>query len=118
MRNNTSHQGFHFGYEDKKIKITQYADDGILFLDNRNEVCSTLNILEMFGALSGLKLNMEKCEGFWLGSDKALQLNCNLFGIKTDADDTQMYCFFNVKSTNDAVVCGVANINARDSHYY
>ena len=25
---------------------------------------------------------MEKCEGFWLGSDKALQLNCNLFGIK------------------------------------
>ena len=25
---------------------------------------------------------MEKCEGFWLGRDKVLQKNCNLFGIK------------------------------------
>ena len=81
IRNNTSLQGFHFEYEEKKIKITQYTDDGILFLNNRNEFCSALNILEIFGSLSGLKLNMEKCEGFWLGSDKALQLNCNLFGI-------------------------------------
>ena len=56
----------------KKIKITQYTDDGILFLNNRNEFCSALNILEIFGTLSGIKLSMEKCEGFWLGSDKAL----------------------------------------------
>ena len=82
IRNNPSLQGFHFGDEEKKIKITQYADDGILFLNNRNEFCSALNILEMFGTLSGLKLNMEKYECFWLGSDKALQLNCILFDIK------------------------------------
>ena len=73
IRNNPSLQGFHFGDVEKKIKITQYADDGILFLNNRNKFCSALNILEIFGTLSGLKLNMEKCEGFWLGSDKALQ---------------------------------------------
>ena len=82
IRNSTSLQGFCFGNEDNKIKISQYADDGILFLNNRNQFCSALNILETFGTFSGLKLNIEKCEGFWLGTDKDLQLNCNLFGIK------------------------------------
>ena len=82
IRNSTSLQGFCFGNEDKTIKITQYADEGILYLNNRNEFCSALNILETFETFSGLKLNIENCEGFWLGSDKDLQLNCNLFGIK------------------------------------
>ena len=45
-------------------------------------MCSALNILEKFGEISGLKLNVQKCEGFWLGRDKLLQANCNLFGIK------------------------------------
>ena len=74
--------GFNFGHPQKPIKISQYADDGIVFLNNRNEMCSALNILEKFGEISILKLNMEKCEGFWLGRDKLLQANCNLFGIK------------------------------------
>ena len=45
-------------------------------------MCSALNLLTKFGEISGLKLNMEKCEGFWFGRDKILQENCNLFGIK------------------------------------
>ena len=53
-----------------------------MFLNNRNEMCSALNILEQFGKISGLKLSVDKCEGFWLGRDKVLQKNCNLFGIK------------------------------------
>ena len=57
--------GFQFGYE-KPIKIAQYADDGILFLNDRNKMCSALNIPEMFGNLSGLIFNIEKCEGLWL----------------------------------------------------
>ena len=63
IRNSTSLQGFYFGNEDKKTKISQHADDGILFLNNRNEFCSALNILETLGTFSGLKLNIEKCEG-------------------------------------------------------
>ena len=43
---------------------------------------TALNILEISGNLSGLILNVEKCEGLWLGRSKHLQLHCNLFGIK------------------------------------
>ena len=76
VRNSNSLHGFQFGYG-KTIKIAQYADDGILFLNGRNEMCSALNILEIFGNLSGLILNVEKYENM-----KYLQLHCNVFGIK------------------------------------
>ena len=81
VRNSSSLQGFRFGYQ-KPIKLTQYADDGILFLNNRMELGSALNILKKFGKLSGLNLNLGKCEGFWLGKDKALQSYSRYFGIK------------------------------------
>ena len=82
VRNSETLAGFNFGYPQKPIKINQYADDGIMFLNNRTELCSALGILRVFGRVSGLKLNIEKCEGFWLGRDKHLQHNCKLFGIK------------------------------------
>ena len=74
--------GFNFGYPQKPIKISQYADDGIMFMNDRNEMCSALNIFKKFGDVSGLILNVEKCEGFWLGREKMQQVNWNLFGIK------------------------------------
>ena len=72
VRSSEALSGFNFGYPQKPIKINQYADDGILFLNNRNEMCSALTILTDFGRVSGLQLNVEKCEGFWLGRDKTL----------------------------------------------
>ncbi len=81
MRNTDLLNGFDFGYN-KAIKIAQYADDSVLFLNNRNEMCSALNLLRKFGYVSGLALNTEKCEGFWLGADKKLQIHCSMFGIK------------------------------------
>ena len=45
----------------------------VMFLNDSNEMCSALNILEIFGNLSGLILNVEKCEGLWLGRSKHLQ---------------------------------------------
>ena len=36
-------------------------------------MCIALNILGTYGAVSGLKLNVDKCEGFWLGKNKKLQ---------------------------------------------
>ena len=53
-----------------------------MFLNNKNEICVALSILEACGAVSGLKLNMDKCEGFWLGKNNKSQKNCTLFGIK------------------------------------
>ena len=82
IRNSSTLKGFQFGFESKPVKIAQYANDGILFLNDKNELCSALNILEIFGRMSGLVLNVEKCEGLWLGRNKFLQTNCNLFGIK------------------------------------
>ena len=82
VRNSGSLRGFQFGYQ-KSVKLAQYAaDDGVLFLNNKLELGSALNILEKFGKLSGLKLNLGKCEGFWLGKDKALQSRGRCFGIK------------------------------------
>ena len=82
LRANNSQKGFCFGQGLNPIKLTQYADDCILFLNSKSEVCSALNILKGFGQLSGLILNIDKCEGLWLGKDKNLQCHCNLFGIK------------------------------------
>ena len=81
VRNSSSLQGFQFGYH-KPVKPTQCADDGILFLNNKMELGSALNILEKFGKLSGLNLNLGKCGGFWLGKDKAQQSHSRYFGIK------------------------------------
>lgn len=81
IRNTELLKGFNFGYS-KLIKIAQYADDSVLFLNNKDEMCAALTILKQFGYISGLIINTEKCEGFWLGSFKARQNACNLFGIK------------------------------------
>ena len=75
-------KGFDFGVEEKAVKITQYADDATLFLNNKEELCTALNILSTFGNLAGTQLNLAKCEALWLGRDKYRQENCNLFGIK------------------------------------
>ena len=60
----------------------QYADDCIMLLNDINELCAVINILDKFGEVSGLKLNLSKCEGLWLGKDKGRQHQCTLFGIK------------------------------------
>ena len=45
----------------------------ILFLNSKNEMCTALNALNKFGKLSGLVLNVEKYEGYWLDQNIALQ---------------------------------------------
>ena len=82
LRANNSLKGFCFGQGLNPIKLAQYADDCILFLNSKSEVCFALNILKGFGQLPGLILNIDKCEGLWLGKDKNLQRHCNFFGIK------------------------------------
>ena len=82
LRASNSLKGFCFGQGLSPIKLVQYADDCILFLNSKSELCSALNILKRFGHLSGLRLNIDKPEGLWLGKDKNLQIKCDLFGIK------------------------------------
>ena len=53
------------------IKVTQFADDTTLLLDgSSSSLQATLNVLEIFGSLSGLKVNSEKTKLVWIGSKK------------------------------------------------
>ena len=57
-----------FGQE---IKISQYADDTTLILDGSNEAfTSSLQVLDDFRKISGLKLNDKKTEVLWIGANK------------------------------------------------
>ena len=53
------------------VKITQFADDTTLFLDDSEiSLQLALNVLEIFGIYSGLKVNKEKTQLIWIGSKK------------------------------------------------
>ncbi len=82
IRQNKEIKGFNFGFPDKSIKTVQYADDCILLLNDTNELCTMFSILDNYGKISGLKLNLSKCEALWLGKNKYRQKQCTLFGIK------------------------------------
>ena len=50
-------------------KLTQFADDTTIILDGTSKsLQATLNILEIFGEISGLKMNSEKTKLIWIGS--------------------------------------------------
>ena len=55
----------------KEIKITQFADDTTIILDGTEDsLQDTLNVLEMFGNISGLQINTEKTQIVWIGKNK------------------------------------------------
>ena len=50
-------------------KLTQFADDTTIILDGTSKsLQATLNILEIFCEISGLKMNSEKTKLIWIGS--------------------------------------------------
>ena len=54
--------------------MTQFADDTTLILDGiTNSLEAALNILEIFGSISGLKVNTEKTQIVWIGKKKTLK---------------------------------------------
>ena len=54
----------------KEFKISQLADDTTLFLKSKNDITAALNLIEIFGTLSGLILNRHKSQGLRLGNNK------------------------------------------------
>ena len=56
--------------ESKYIQLTQLADDTTVFLKNEQAIKNCLKVIKEFGRVTGLKLNMEKTEGLWLGKGK------------------------------------------------
>ena len=64
-------------YCKNEVRISMYADDITLFLEDEKHVHTVLNILQEFYAMSGLKLNKAKTEALWIGLNKTIQLNIN-----------------------------------------
>ena len=57
----------------ESLKIALYADDVTLFLADENDLRNVLFIFSLFKNVSGLELNILKCEAMWLGSNKNRQ---------------------------------------------
>ena len=51
-----------------EFKLTQFADDTTLMLDgSQHSLQAALNILEIFGNMSGLRMNKDKTKMIWIG---------------------------------------------------
>ena len=71
IKNSSSVMGIKVGKEE--IVIGQYADDTFFLLDgSENSLLCCLELLELFGECSGLKLNAEKTKAVWLGDVKEI----------------------------------------------
>ena len=68
IREENAIRGFKISQRD--IKIALYADDMTLMVKDLASAKTALRIIKDFETSSGLKINIEKCEGLWLGSDR------------------------------------------------
>ena len=60
---------------EKEIKISQYADDTVAFVRDTGSAGKVLDLVREFGAISGLRLNMTKCDFVWIGRDRTRKDN-------------------------------------------
>ena len=76
IRSDKNVEGIMIGIEE--VKLTMYVDDMTVFVSNEASAVRIFKLLDMFKIASGLKINVEKTEGMWLGR------NCTKapFGIK------------------------------------
>jgi hypothetical protein len=60
-------------------KISQYADDTTLFLNNENSLSLALRIIERFAKCSGLRINRDKSEAMHIGASSNFKHKiCNI----------------------------------------
>ena len=76
--------------EGVEYKLTQYADDTTFLLDgSSSSLESTLNILEYYAVISGLKINYSKTKAVWIGSKKYSKTVFHKKRWKLDWESTQ-----------------------------
>ena len=69
IHNSKDIRGIIIGSEE--YKISQFADDTTIFMDgSEGSLQHTLNVIEVFGTLSGLKINLSKTKIVWIGKKK------------------------------------------------
>ena len=64
---------------ENEFKLVQFADDTTLILDGTlHSLQSALNTLEIFGTLSGLRMNKDKTKLIWIGHKKFVKEKLNV----------------------------------------
>lgn len=111
LRESNDINGIKFLGREKKI-FTFAGDTLILMVDgSKKSIESSLGILREFAEMSGIRVNLDKAKGIWLGSSKccdfvlktpneALKLGEKTFqlhGIKFDTADLQNVCDMNFR---------------------
>ena len=66
LKNNNDIKGIVVG--GKEIKVTQFADDTTVFVNDHQSVINLLKLLSEFKHTSGLEVNTSKTEAMWLGA--------------------------------------------------
>ena len=77
IENNISIRGIYVGVQ--ALKMTQFIDGSALLLNGSQcSLQTTLNIMELFGSLSGLKMNTKKPKIIWIGNKKHCKEKLNI----------------------------------------
>ena len=82
--------------------MTQFADDTTILLDGtQHSLTGSLNTLEVFGTMSGLKMNIDKTKVIWIGRKKYSKdkLNTNYNLLWGDEEFDLLGITFNVDLT-------------------
>ena len=89
VRRNKSIKGITI--DEQEINISQYADDTTLILDgSRDSFTNSLQLLDLFGKFSGLRLNNKKTELMWIGANAGKEVDfCPEKGFKWVKDRVQ-----------------------------
>ena len=103
----------------KEFKISQLADDTTLFLRSKSDITNALNIIDIFGSLSGLILNREKSQGIKLGDKGIIEDNFE----KIDWSSTEVKalgtgCFINYVTILNLYIIKISTLNCLTSKYY
>ena len=62
--------------KDISVLLSQFADDTTLYLDGKEESFrESVNVLVRFVSMSGLKINFDKTNVVWIGSEKDLRIS-------------------------------------------
>ena len=60
--------------EGQNAKISRFADDTTLILEDTTSLRNGMNIVNSFGVLSGLQLNKKKTKALWIGASSKIKI--------------------------------------------
>ena len=81
-------------------KISQYADDTTLFLDDEHSLSLVIQIIKMFTKCSGLKINKDKSEAIYIGVSSNFRHKCNIKWTSGDVKCLGVYINKNTSLAN------------------